>query len=144
MNRYDKLFYDETIAPSGVSEQDCFLVDSQLRQQIIQTFVNEEEMRGRAYPRYFEALNDGEVFGYGQEGFARLLRLQLSGHFFMFIEQGSVIYQVKNWETVRKLLSEWGSTDLYLVPEDCKAIICLTNENNVIIGGDWKGLGLDD
>lgn len=137
MNTYDRLFYKETIEASGLNDLECFLVDKKYKQEILDKFIDFSEFNNCYYPRYFEHLKDGgERIGSGNEFINLLINLKLSGNFYLFIENGSLIYKVIGWNNMRKIISEWGSFDIYITSENYDFIICLTNENNIIISGD--------
>lgn len=136
MNTHDRLFYKETIEASGLNNLECFLVDKKYKQEILDKFIDFSEFKNCSYPRYFEHLKDGgDLIGNGNEFINLLINLNLSGDFYLFIENGSLIYKVMGWNNMKKIISEWGSFDIYITSENYDFMICLTNENNIIISG---------
>lgn len=137
MNIHDKIFHKETIEASGLNDLECFLVDEKYKQEILDKFIDISECKNCSYPRYFEHLKDGgELISNGSEGINLLINLKLTGNFYLFIEDGSMTYKVMGWNNMKKIISEWGSFDIYIIPENYDFMICLTNENNIIVSGD--------
>ncbi len=74
--------------------------------------------------------------GTGWEIVKNIINLKLEGNFYIFIDDATAIYKIIHWDNVCKIIYEWGSFDMYIVSESYDFMICLTNENNVIISGE--------
>jgi len=103
------------------------------KNEILKKFIDFSSIKNSIYPRYFEHLKKGLLVGTGWEIVKNIINLKLEGNFYIFIDGATAIYKIIHWDNVRKIIYEWGSFDMYIVSESYDFMICLTNENNVII-----------
>lgn len=136
MNIRDKIFYKETIKMANIPNTFCFLVDEKCKNEILEKFIDFSSIKNSIYPRYFEHLKKGLLLGTGWEIVENIINLKLEGNFYIFIDDATAIYKIIHWDNVCKIIYEWGSFDMYIVSESYDFMICLTNENNVIISGE--------